>query len=394
MPRRGLLDRRNCRTASIAVGLAFCLLASPWAVQAAVAQSAIQAAVERRGPVSSEKRAELYQRLRSQAEVLQAQAAVVKTVAKLIGPTVVHVEADVTPRAALQYGRGYQVEEAGSGVVIRLEGDYFVLTNRHVVSGATDDKIDIHLADGRLIHPKKVWHDAKTDVAVIAVEAPDLVAAPIGDSDSMEIGDFVLAVGSPFGLSYSATYGMISAKRRRGLQLGKSGVYLQSFIQTDAAINPGNSGGPLVNLRGEVIAINTAIASNSGGSEGIGFAIPINMFMNVARQLIEHGEVGRAYLGVTLDGNFGPKDAAKLGLPPSLGARITEVKPNSPAAEAKLRNEDIVLQVDDVLIEDIDHLQDVIHLTEIGKEVSLVIFRDRRQLQVQVTVGKWVEPSN
>jgi serine protease Do len=394
MPRKGLFDRRNHRTALIALGLGFSLLAGSWASRAALAQSAIQAAVERRGPVSPEKRAKLYELLRSQAEILEAQAAVVKTVAKLIGPTVVHVEADVTPRAALQYGRGYQVEEAGSGVVIRLGNDHFVLTNRHVISGATNDKIDINLADGRLIHPKKVWHDAKTDVAVIAVDAPDLVAAPVGDSDTMEIGDFVLAVGSPFGLSYSATYGMISAKRRRGLKLGKSDVPLQSFIQTDTAINPGNSGGPLVNLRGEVIAINTAIASNSGGSEGIGFAIPINMFMNVARQLIEHGEVGRAYLGVTLDRDFGPNDAARLGLPLSLGAKISEVKPNSPAAAAKLLKGDIILQVGNVLIEDDGHLVDSIHLIEVGTEVSLVVFRDRRQLQVSVTVGKWEDSSN
>ena len=391
MPERGPLDRRTGQTFPVVAALALSLLVSPWLRGAAFAQSAIQAAVERRGPVSTEKRARLYEELKSQTSILEAQAAVVKTVAKLIGPTVVHVEADVTPRAALQYGRGYHVEEAGSGVVIRLGEDFFVLTNRHVISGASVDKIDIHLADGRTIHPKKekVWHDAKTDVAVMAVDATGLVAAPVGDSDALEIGDFVLAVGSPFGLSYSVTYGMVSATRRRGLQLGKSGVHLQNFIQTDAAINPGNSGGPLVNLRGEVVAINPAIASNSGGSEGIGFAIPINMFMNVARQLIEHGEVGRAYLGVTLDRDFGSREAARLGLPLSLGAKITEVKAGSPAAAAGLRQGDIILQVDNVLIEDDGHLVDVIHLTEIGKEVSLVVFRDGQQRQVRATVKKW-----
>ena len=389
MPPLGLLDRHNPLAGLIAASLAFSLLANLPATRVAAAQSAIEAAIERRGPVSPEKRAELYERLRSQAEILEAQSAVVKTVVKLIGPTVVHVEADVTGRTALQYGRSQQVEEAGSGVVIQLEDNYFVLTNRHVISGAAHDKIEIHLADGRMIRPQKVWDDMNTDVAVMAVSAPDLVAAPIGDSDSTEIGDFVLAVGSPFGLSYSVTYGIISAKGRRGLQLGKSGVHLQNFIQTDAAINPGNSGGPLINLRGEVIGINTAIASNSGGSEGIGFSIPINMFMLVGRQLIDHGKVGRAFLGVTLEREFSLAEATKLGLPRLVGAKVTEVKPNSPAAAAKLQEGDIILQVNDILIEDDGHLVDVIYLTGIGEEVSLVVFRDRRQLQVKVTVRDW-----
>jgi len=384
----GLLDRRRPLAGLVAAGLAFCLFANLPATRVALAQNAIQAAIERRGPVSPEKRAELYEQLTSQAKILEAQSAVLKTVVKLIGPTVVHVEADVTGRTALQYGRAQQVEEAGSGVVIRLDDNYFVLTNRHVISGAAQDKIDIHLADGRTIRPQKVWDDTNTDVAVMAVSAPDLVAAPIGNSDSTEIGDFVLAVGSPFGLSFSVTYGIVSAKGRRGLQLGKSGVRLQDFIQTDAAINPGNSGGPLINLRGEVIGINTAIASNSGGSEGVGFSIPINMFMLVARQLIDHGKVGRAFLGVTLERDFSLAEATKLGLPRLVGAKVTEVKPNSPAA-GKLKEGDVILQVNDILIEDDGHLVDVIYLKEIGEQVSLVVFRDRRQLQVNVTVGDW-----
>src|SRR6185503_4020578 len=148
----------------------------------------------------------------------------------------------------------------------------------------------------------------------MSVAAPGLVPARLGDSGKLEIGDFVLAVGSPFGLSHSVTYGIISAMGRRDLELGDDGVPYQDFLQTDAAINPGNSGGPLLNLRGEVIGINTAIASNSGGNEGIGFTIPINMTMYVARQLIDRGSVAHAYLGVRLDMNFGPEAAAKLGL--------------------------------------------------------------------------------
>jgi serine protease Do len=288
-------------------------------------QRAIQAAIERAGPVSPDKRAELYRELRSQAEFLERQSAVIKTVARLVGPTVVFVEADATHRATGRGGRLGRVEEAGSGVVIALGGRHYILTSRHVVAGTPPEAVEITLADGRHIHPTKVWDDIETDVAVMAVSAPDLVAAALGDSNRMEIGDFVLAVGSPFGLSNSVTFGIISAKGRRDLDLGDSGVRLQDFLQTDAAINPGNSGGPLVNLRGEVIGINTAIASRSGANEGVGFAIPINMFMVVASQLIEHGKVSRAFLGVTLDPAYGPAMAAELGLPRPAGARGHQV---------------------------------------------------------------------
>jgi serine protease Do len=384
---------RRAQSALIVTALALSWLAVAAPSPTAHAQSAIQATMERLGPVSEEKRAELFGQLKSQAEVLQAQAAVVKTVAKLIGPTVVHIEADVTGRTALQhtpqYGRARQVEEAGSGVVVRFKDDCYVLTNRHLIACAKPEKINIHLADGRQIHPTHVWDDVETDVAVMAVSAPHLAAAPIGDSDALEIGDFVLAVGSPFGLSYSVTYGIVSAKGRRGLDLGRSGVRLQDFIQTDAAINPGNSGGPLINLQAEVIGINTAIASNSGGSEGIGFAIPINMFMLVARQLIQKGKMSCAFLGVNLDSNFGPDQALQAGLPRPMGARVATIWPESPASEAKIEPHDVILQIGDVLIEDDAHLVDVMHLTEVGKRVPLVIWRDGQELQVYVTVGDW-----
>jgi serine protease Do len=355
----------------------------------------VQAAIERRGPVEPQKRDELYSQLRSQAAVLEAQTAVVKTVAKLIGPTVVHIEADVSGRSAPHVGRSRSVEEAGSGVLVEEEGQYYILTNRHVVTGAAPSGIKITLADGRRIRPRKVWEDRDTDVAVMAVSAPDLVAARIGDSDKMEIGDFVLAVGSPYGLSHSVTYGIVSATNRRDLELGPSGVRLQNFIQTDAAINPGNSGGPLINLRGEVIGINTAIASNSGGSEGIGFAIPVKMFMNVARQFIQKGKVARAYLGVSLDPTFGAAMAAEVGLSRPIGARVTDVTAESPAAAAKLRAGDVILQFDNIPVEDDSHLVNLVNLTEVGREVPLVVFRDRKSIQVNVGLeerSKYVPP--
>ena len=374
----------------LAIGLAPILFGELVGPRPLVAQSAIQAALERRGPTSPDARAELYRQLEAQARVLEAQAAVVKTVARLIGPTVVHIEADVSNRTVLQHGGGRRVEEAGSGVVVQwqdLSKRYFVLTNRHVINGASPEGIKINLADERQIHPVKIWEDPETDIAVMEIAATGLVPARVGDSSRMTIGDFVLAVGSPFGLSHSVTYGIISAKGRRDLELGSSGVRLQDFLQTDAAINPGNSGGPLVNLRGEVIGINTAIASNSGGSEGIGFAIPVNMFMLVARQLVERGQVSRAFMGVTLDSTFGPAMAAEVGLPRPIGARVTKVTPDSPAAAARLQVGDVILQFNDVLVEDDGHLVNMVNLTEIGKEVSLVVFRNRQSMPLKVKVG-------
>jgi serine protease Do len=206
----------------------------------------------------------------------------------------------------------------------------------------------------------------------------------LGDSSRVEIGDFVLAVGSPFGLSHSVTYGIISAKGRRDLKLGHEGVQFQNFFQTDAAINPGNSGGPLLNLRGEVIAINTAIASSSGGSEGIGFAIPINMFMVVARQLVENGKVARSFLGVHLDSSFDSDKAAGLGLPRPGGTRVTGITPNSPAQAARLQVDDVILEVNGVLIEDDSHLVNLVSLLPLGEPVTLRVWRERREMTVEV----------
>ncbi len=279
---------------------------------------ALPAALERPAAAQAQQRADLQRELDAQARVLQAQSNVLRIVAKLVGPAVVHIEADIPPETtASSYGHGRHVEEAGSGVIIEQRGNFYVLTNRHVIRGAGIDAIKINLADGRRLHPTKAMEDPPSDVAVLAISAPDLVAAPLGSSDKVEIGDFVLAAGSPFGLSHSVTFGIISAKGRRALSLGDvETVEFQDFLQTDAAINPGNSGGPLVNLRGEIIGINTAIASNSGGNEGIGFAIPVKMFMAVAQQLIDTGRVARAFLGVKMNqkAEYGPAMAAELGL--------------------------------------------------------------------------------
>jgi serine protease Do len=366
--------------ASLAI---FCLLGA----LPAPAQTPPDASPERSGTLTAQQRAELQRTLEKNAAVLEAQAAVVKAVAKLIGPAVVHIEADAVAQGSVQYSHGRHSEEVGSGVIIQWKGKNYVLTSRHVVTSAQPDGIRINLADGRRLHPQRVWEDADSDVAVMSVEAPDLVAAPVGDSDRMESGDFVLAAGSPFGLSRSVTFGIISAKGRHDLHLEEATVRFQDFLQTDAAINPGSSGGPLCNLRGEVIGINTAIASNTGRNEGIGFAIPSNMVMFVARQLITTGKVTRAFLGVNLDSHFGPAMAAEMGLPARMGTRVLSVTKGSPAEAVKLQTGDVILQIDGVRVEDDGHLINLVSLIEVGKRVPLVIYRNGQTINITVAVA-------
>lgn len=352
------------------------------------AQTPATTAIFRKAP-SAEERAELLRKLQEHAAVLEAQSEIVKIAAKLVGPAVVHIESEI-----VQNEKSFQrsrVEEAGSGVIVQIGEQYYVLTNRHVVQDAAPGKIKIFLADGRLINPTRIREDADTDIAVLDIDAAEITPATIGDSDKMEIGDFVLAMGSPFGLSHSVTYGIVSAKGRRNLELGDASVRYQDFLQTDAAINPGNSGGPLINLRGEVIGINTAIASNSGGNEGIGFSIPINMYMVVAKQLVERGSVSRAFLGVNLDSQFGPAKSRELGLPRPTGTRVTEVTPNSPAAIARIQVDDIILEFDGIAIDDDSHLVNMVSLTEIGRDVSLLVYRDRKLIKIPVRVGDRAE---
>ena len=335
--------------------------------------------------LSDRDRDKLIEELELEASLLERQGNILKKVAKLVTPTVVHIDAakaqDLTARSRRR------IEEAGSGVIIELDGKHFVLTNRHVIKSASMGNIKIKLADGRQLHPTKIWADPQTDVAVMAVSASGLNAARIGDSDRMEIGDFVVAVGSPFGLSHSVTYGIISAKGRRDLELGDEGVDNQDFIQTDAAINPGNSGGPLINLRGEVVGLNTAIASSSGGSEGIGFSIPINMAMVIAKQLIERGAVVRAYIGVSLDGKFDFAKATSMGLPRIGGARVSGIVRGAPGEIAGLREDDVIIEFNGVRIESGSHLINLVSLTEVGKQVPVTIYRNGRQMDLTVKVG-------
>ncbi len=197
----------------------------------------------------------------------------------------------------------------------------------------------------------------------------------------------VLALGSPFGLSQSVTFGIVSAKARRSLNLGKDSQILnQNFLQTDAAINPGNSGGPLVNLRGEIVGINTAIASSSGGNEGIGFSIPSSLVRRVVTHLLDYGKVRRAYIGVRLNEDFDIDAARRLQLDRVRGAHVKMVFPNTPAYDAHLQRDDVILSVDNVDVQDLNHLINLISLKEIGSTVKLVVFREGRRIHAEMRV--------
>jgi serine protease Do len=304
-------------------------------------------------------------------------------VVKLVTPAVVHIEATPSPR----YQGLLNIEEAGSGVIAQFGSRHVVLTNRHVIRHSTPERIDIHLADGRVLHPDRIWSDPDTDVAVMGIEAPNLVAARLGNSNELEIGDYVLAMGSPFGLSQSVTRGIVSARGRHNLDLGDAELKYQDFIQTDAAINPGNSGGPLVNLRGEVIGLNTAIASASGGNEGIGFSIPVNIVSRTARALVETGGVPRGYLGVNLDIRFNEERAKTLGLSQLVGTRVSNVEAGSPAERAGLKVNDVILQFNGVRIERDTHLVSMVKLTEVGETAEMLVLRDGKAVRLNVQIG-------
>jgi serine protease Do len=337
--------------------------------------------------LSAADRERLYEQLGRDAEELERQGAQLRRLSVLLRPSVVHIDARKPAARAARGAKAGDEDEAGSGVIARVADTMVVITNRHVVNGADLDRIVIRLDDGRELSPRRMWTDPATDLAVLAVAGDDLVPARLAERDTVQIGDTVLAIGSPFGLSHSVTLGIVSAKGRRDLELGEEGVKFQDFIQTDAAINPGNSGGPLVNLRGEVVGVNTAIASNSGGSEGIGFAIPVPMVSFVARQLVEQGAVSRAYLGVTLDRSFSQRSAERLGMVRAVGARVSGVTKGSPADAAGIRPDDVILEFDGQAVDDDDHLVSLVSVTPTDRTVTLGVFRGRQRVELRLPVA-------
>lgn len=275
-----------------------------------------------------------------------------------------------TPRMPPQQGRG-------SGFIVDSSG--IILTNSHVVEDA--DKVIVHLHDGSEVRAKSWASDPRSDVAIIRIDTDrPLPTIPLGDSDLMDVGDWVLALGNPFDVGVTVTAGIISATGR-----GPGINERESYLQTDAAINPGNSGGPLVNLHGEVVGINTAISTSSGGYDGVGFTIPINMARWVADQLIQDGAVRRAYLGVALQ-ELTNDIRRQLRVNVGQGALVSQVYPNTPASKAGITELDVVLEFAGEKIKDRGHLQGIVEALEIGKSYPCIVLRDGETVNLDVTV--------
>jgi S1-C subfamily serine protease len=259
-----------------------------------------------------------------------------------------------------------------------IDGQGHVLTNLHVIRGA--DEIMVRLHPKREVRGKIVGSDAKTDLAVIKIPAEGIVAAPLGDSDKLNVGEWAIAIGSPFGLEQTVTVGVVSATGRSEVGI----VPYENFVQTDASINPGNSGGPLLNFRGEVIGINTAIVSTG---QGIGFAIPINVAQRVASTLVTKGKVVRGWLGVSLERVT--KDLAQgLSASSEKGAIVARILPGSPAEKAGLKQSDIILKFGDTVVESPDHLQRLVLDAPVAQSVPLSILRSGKEVTVPVTIAE------
>ena len=256
----------------------------------------------------------------------------------------------------------------GSGVIVDAEKGY-VITNHHLIDQA--DEITVTTEDGRTLRAELVGTDADSDIAVVKVDGEGLSEIPLGNSSQLRVGDFVVAIGNPFGLSRTVTSGIVSALGRSGL--GIEGY--EDFIQTDASINPGNSGGALVDLRGRLIGINTAIFSRGGGSVGIGFAIPIDMVKELVAQLVEHGDVRRGLLGVRMQ-DLTPSLADAFGLSGKRGTVVAEVIPDSAAEEAGIRTGDVIVQLNDTAVNDSSGLRNAVGLLRAGAEASVQFYRD------------------
>jgi len=268
----------------------------------------------------------------------------------------------------------------GRGVIVDAK-EGLILTNSHVVRGA--GRIQVQTRDGRTFDAKIVGTDPKAEIGVIRITADKLTAATLGDAEELQVGDWVLAIGTPFGLAQTVTAGIVSAKGRSGV-----GVALyEKFIQTDAAINPGNSGGPLINIRGEVVGINTAIASRSGGHQGIGFAIPIGMAREIMDQLVEHGSVVRGWLGVSMS-DLTPARLRELGLQEGAGVYVAAIVSGTPAARADIRSGDVIVMFNGKPPGSAEKLRYTVAEMRVGKKVLIVVLRGGKRVKLTVTIGE------
>jgi serine protease Do len=271
----------------------------------------------------------------------------------------------------------WKEQSLGSGVIVSQDG--YIVTNYHVIERA--DEIKVILLDKKSFKAKVIGSDPKTDIAIIKIDAKGLPVIPWGDSDKLQVGEFVLAIGNPFGLSNTVTMGIISAVGRADVGIAD----YEDFIQTDAAINPGNSGGPLVSIKGDIVGINTAIFSKTGGYQGIGFAVPSNMVRLVMEQLTREGKVTRGWIGVTIQ-ELTPELAQKFGLKSSQGVLVSDVFKGSPAQKAGIVRGDVILEFNSRKINDVGALRNIVAQTRIGASVPVKLLRADKEVTLTVTI--------
>lgn len=358
------------------------ILATPYLVER-VQYAAARGKLRARADVAAEELAQLSET--AGLVSLVDTSRVFNLVAKTIEPSVVHIDVAQLPGrnpdeiVFAMPGRQPMLSGQGSGFIVDREG--YIITNRHVVQNATD--IRVNLADGRSISDVKlVGDDELTDLAVLKISAPDLHATTWGDSDDLDVGEWVLAVGNPYGLDRTVTCGIVSATQRR--KIGPTSSY-QDFLQTDAAVNPGNSGGPLVNLHGQVVGVNTAIVGRS--YQGISFAIPSEVARHSYEEIIKNGRVARGYLGVQFD-ELDEAAAKQLGLNKVQGAVVAFVQPKSPAEAAGVKRGDVILEWNGHELLDITDAMRTVAKTAIGSKASIVVWRDGERVTLEVTVGQ------
>ncbi len=340
-------------------------------------------------------------------EVLDRSAKAFARVVKDVKPAVVHIKVESTakPPAEMEeffnhpfferfFGPEFRFQDpnrpkrrqygAGSGFIISADGH--ILTNNHVVENA--EKMTVTLADNREVEAKLIGTDPQSDVALVKIDVDEeLPTLSLGDSDALDVGEWVIAIGNPFGLNQTVTVGVVSAKGRSRVGINE----YENFIQTDAAINPGNSGGPLINIYGDVVGINSALYSRTGGYMGIGFAIPINMVKSIEDQLQKHGKVTRGWLGVVIQ-DVTEELARSFGLKKAKGILVSEAQQDSPAEEAGIKQGDVITGLDGVMLKDVADLRNRIALTIPGTTVTLQIIRNGEPMEIDVEIDE--QPSD